>query len=340
MMNRGIKILYLGNKLMKHGKNPTGVEFTGAMLEKEYEIISASDYNNPVFRMIDIILKTFWFGPRVNYIMVDTYSTSSFYVAVIVSLIAQLYRKKYIPVLHGGELATRARRTPRLGKLVFGNSHENVAPSNYLVSKFAELNYEVTLIPNSLPLELYKYKKRTKITPRMLYVRAFHEIYNPTMAIEVLHKVKQKYPDAELCMVGPDKDGTLADCQNLAEELKVDDSVKYTGQLPKSEWIKLAEEYDIFINTTNFDNTPISVMEAMALGMPVASTDASGLPYLLEHEKVALLSIKGCGESMASNIIRLLKNQELVSVLTSNGRKQVEGYEKNRVLEQWKKLLK
>ena len=325
---------------MKHGKNPTGVEYTGALLQKEYKVISASDYVNLGLRMIDIIIKTLWYGPRVNYIIVDTYSRSNFYVAVVVSLIAQMYSKKYIPILRGGELATRVQRNPRLGKLVFGNSYENVAPSSYLVSKFAELNYKVKLIPNTLPIELYKYKKRRNISPKILYVRAFHTIYNPTMAVEVLHKVKQRFPDAELCMVGPDKDGTLADCQNLAKELKVEDSVKYTGQLPKSEWIELSEKYDIFVNTTNFDNTPVSVMEAMALGLPVASTDATGLPYLLHHGKVALLSSTRCGESMASNVIRLLENQHLVSDLTSNGRKQVEGYQEDQVLKIWKKLLK
>lgn len=334
------KILYIGNKLTKHGKNPTGVDYTGALLKKNYMVISASDCANPGLRMIDIIIKTFWYGRRVDYILVDTYSRANFYVAVVVCLIAQLYGKNYIPVLHGGELPTRARRTPRLAKLVFGNSHENVAPSNYLVSKFFDLNYKVMLIPNTLPLELYQYKKRVNISPKILYVRAFHDIYNPTMAIEVLYRVKQRFPDAELCMVGPDKDGTLANCKTLAEELEVADSVKYTGQLPKEEWIKLSEGYDIFINTTNFDNTPVSVMEAMALGMPVASTDATGLPYLLKHEKVALLSPKGCGESMALNVIRFLENQPLVCELTSNGRKQVEGYEGNKVLEIWKKLLK
>ena len=67
-------------------------------------------------------------------------------------------------------------------------------------------------------------------------------------------------------MVGPNKDGTLNDVQQLIDRYELHDSVEITGVLSKSEWHKKSEEFDIFINTTNVDNTPISVIEAMALG--------------------------------------------------------------------------
>src|SRR5690606_31616955 len=85
--------------------------------------------------------------------------------------------------------------------------------------------------------------------------------------------------NASLCMVGPDTDGSLSQVKALAKQLKV--SVKFTGKLTKSEWNQLSKEYNIFINTTNFDNMPVSVIEAMALGLPVVSTNVGGLPYLI-----------------------------------------------------------
>ena len=55
--------------------------------------------------------------------------------------------------------------------------------------------------------------------------------------------------------------------------------ITITGILRKAEWIELSKDYDVFINTTNVDNMPVSVIEAMALGMPIVSTNVGGIPF-------------------------------------------------------------
>jgi len=79
-------------------------------------------------------------------------------------------------------------------------------------------------------------------------------------------------------MVGPDKDSSLGEAKDLAKQLGVAESVTFTGVLPKAQWHQLSEKFDIFINTTNIDNMPVSIIEAMALGLPIVSTNAGGLP--------------------------------------------------------------
>src|SRR5690606_32388170 len=117
--------------------------------------------------------------------------------------------------------------------------------------------------------------------PRLLWVRSFSQIYNPVLALKIVEILKLKAMEVSLCMVGPDKDGSLQRCKEMATELNL--PVSFTGLLSKQEWIALSRDFDIFINTTNFDNMPISVMEAMSLGMPVISTNVGGLPLLIEN---------------------------------------------------------
>ena len=76
------------------------------------------------------------------------------------------------------------------------------------------------------------------------------------------------------------KDGSMEACKEYAAEEKL--PVKFTGKLEKNEWIKISADAGIFINTSNIDNTPVSLMEAMALGLPVVSTNVGGIPYLIE----------------------------------------------------------
>ena len=110
------------------------------------------------------------------------------------------------------------------------------------------------VIPNSIPLTLYKSKESVRLKPKLLYVRAFARIYNLQMALRVLREPLWEFHDAELFMVGSDNDGTLNDCKELAGNLDLEKSVRFVGRLSKEKWHDLAKSHDIFINTTNKDN--------------------------------------------------------------------------------------
>ena len=195
----------------------------------------------------------------------------------------------------------------------------------------------VTYLPNTIELENYIFKERITITPKLLWVRAFADIYNPKMAIDVLKIVKEKYPDAELCMVGPNKDGSLEETKKYAEDLKL--QVTFTGKLDKKEWIVLAKEYDVFINTTHFDNTPVSVIEAMALGLPIVSTNVGGITFLLENDKEAFLVNDNDSEAMAKKIDFLIQNPQVAHQLTENALKKAQTFDWQQVKQLWNTLL-
>ena len=139
-------------------------------------------------------------------------------------------------------------------------------------------------------------------------------------------------------MVGPDKDGSLQTTKAFAESIGV--AVNFTGQLAKEDWWQLASEHDIFINTTHFDNTPVSVMEAMALGLPVVSTNVGGIPYLLTDKENALLVPDNDDKAMAKVILDLLEDQEKVNLITRNARSFIAQMDWKAVKEEWKGVLK
>ncbi|WP_339837643.1 glycosyltransferase family 4 protein [uncultured Flavobacterium sp.] len=332
-------LLYIGNKLHKHGFNKTAIETLGVFLSDEGHTISyTSDKKNQVIRLFDMIITAFLKARKVDYILIDTYSTSSFWYAFFCSQIARLFKVKYIPILHGGDLPNRLKNNPFLCKLIFKNAYVNVAPSNYLLEKFKEKGFKNMLfIPNSIQLKAYEFKKRDHIMPKLLWVRAFAKIYNPKMAVEVIRLVKHKYPKATLTMVGPDKDGSLLTTEKFAESLNLE--VNFTGKLSIVQWTNLASEYDVFINTTHFDNTPISVLEAMALGLPVVTTNVGGIPYMLTNHKNALLVNDNQPLEMTNAIEDLLNNPEKVKYITSNAKLLVETMDWQVVKLKWNELL-
>src|SRR6478752_950388 len=107
------RLLHIGNKLSKHGFTPTVIETLGPSLEKEgFEVIYASNKKKQSLRFLDMFSKTILNVPKADYVLIDTYSTSSFYYALAVSQLCRLFGKKYIPILHGGDLPKRLDRNP------------------------------------------------------------------------------------------------------------------------------------------------------------------------------------------------------------------------------------
>jgi glycosyltransferase involved in cell wall biosynthesis len=332
-------LLYIGNRLSKHGVTPTTIETLGPLLEREgFTVAYASSQRNQFLRLVDMLWSVF-INRKTDYVLIDTYSTTNFWYAFATSQLCRLLGLKYIPILHGGNLVSRLQKNPRICKMIFGYSHKNVAPSLYLMEQFKEQGFQnLIYIPNVIEIKNYSFLERKNAAPKLLWVRAFAEIYNPLMAIAVFFKIKQQYPEATLCMVGPDKDGSLFRTQQRAKELGLD--VLFRGKLSKPEWITLSEKYDIFLNTTHFDNMPVSVMEAMSLGLAVVSTNVGGIPFLLKNKEDALLVPDNDVDAMVLAIGELIENRDLFVQLVNNARHKSVGFDWESVKHQWAAILK
>ena len=331
-------ILYIGNKLNSTKTNTTSIEVLGRLLENEkYTVAYSSSYQNKFVRFFDMIFSVIKSRSKVDVVLIDTYSTQNFYYALVVSQLCRFFKLKYIPILHGGNLPNRLKNNPKLSRLIFSKSYTNVSPSLYLKKAFEDFGYSnTTYIPNAIEIEKYSFNNRSIQAPKILWVRSFNEIYNPQMAIRVLKNLKNDEIDASLCMVGPDG-GLLKEVKQLAEQLQV--NVKFTGKLTKAEWINLSKDYNVFINTTNFDNMPISVIEAMALGLPVVSTNVGGIPFLIKHEKQGVLVEQNNEQRMANAIKYLIDNKSKTEDIVKSARQNVEQFSWNNVKQLWFDVL-
>jgi glycosyltransferase involved in cell wall biosynthesis len=196
------------------------------------------------------------------------------------------------------------------------------------------------LIPNPVNLDNYRFHLRRQASPRIVWLRAFHTIYNPSLAPRVLSILAREFPDVHLTMIGPDKgDGSAQTARRMAQELKVEDRVSFTGAIPKMEVPARLNQSDIFLNTTNVDNTPVSMLEAMACGLCVVSTNVGGIPYLVDHLQDAMLVPPDDAEAMASAVRRILNEPELAVSLSKQGRLKTERLDWAEVIKQWESVL-
>jgi glycosyltransferase involved in cell wall biosynthesis len=332
-------LLYIGNKLSKHGVTPTTIEILGPLLEQEgFRMTYSSSKINQLQRLISMLWSVLQ-NRKADCVLIDTYSTTNFWYTFAISQLCRLLKLKYIPILHGGNLPFRLKKNPKICNMIFNNSYHNVSPSNYLLEKFKEQGFDNLIhIPNTIEIENYTFQERKKATPNLLWVRSFAKIYNPLMAVEVFSLIKKKYPEATLCMVGPEKDGSLLEAKQKAKDLKLD--VIFTGKLSKQDWIFKSQEFDIFINTTHFDNMPVSVVEAMSLGLAVVSTNVGGIPHLLEDKKEGLLVQDNDINEMVSAIEEIIENPDLFLSITNHARIKAESFNWECLKHNWFAALK
>jgi glycosyltransferase involved in cell wall biosynthesis len=199
---------------------------------------------------------------------------------------------------------------------------------------------DLRLLPNPLEVRAYPFRVREKPEPRLVWLRAFQETYNPTLAPRVLADLSSDYPHASLTMIGPDKgDGSLARTRECARRLNVESRVTFVGGVPKTSVGEHICRGDVFLNTTNVDNAPVSVLEALACGLSVVSTNVGGMPDLVADGQEALLVPPDDPAAMAAAIRRVLGEPGLAARLSRNGRRKAEAMDWSVVLPQWETLL-
>lgn len=332
-------ILYIGNMFSRQHRGVTVIEILGPCLEERYEVHYASARRSRLMRLAEMLGTIIALRHRVSVVLIDTYSTLSFLYALIAARLCRLFSIPYIPILHGGNLPSRLERSPRASADLFHHAHINVAPSAYLQRAFRRRDYPVIRIPNIIALDDCPFRRRDACRPRLLYVRGFAAVYNPLMAVRVLAQLLTHYPDADLCMIGPDRDGMLEAAKGLAARLGCADRITFTGQLDKRDWHHRSEDYDILVNTPDFDNMPVSVIEAMALGLPVVSTNPGGIPDLIEDGTDGLLVPCGDAQTMAERIGYLVENPDVAVALADNARRKAELFDWRVVKSLWFELL-
>jgi glycosyltransferase involved in cell wall biosynthesis len=335
-----MKIIYIGNKLVNKGFTPTSIETLGPLLESlDFKLLYASDKKNKVVRLLDMLSKIF-FTKGVDFVLIDTYSTLSFVYSILCAFFCKLLKIRYIPIVRGGNMNYRIYKSKLLSDFLFLNAYTNVLPSSFLKSIFEKKNYKYALIPNNIDIKNYNFVKRENFSPKFLWVRSFHKIYNPYLAIYFIKHLKSLYPEVKLTMVGPDKDSfTLNDCKNLVNELDLQNSIDFTGNLSKKEWINLSVNYNFFLNTSNYDNMPVSVMEAMALGLIVFSTNVGGIPWLLNHSTNGFIYEKDNINDLINQYKNSLENPQLLSEMSIKARSDIEQYDWSIVKFKWINLF-
>ena len=250
-------------------------------------------------------------------------------------LVARLYGKKTVLNYHSGEARDHLRRWRRTAIPTIRVVDEVAVPSGYLVDVFSQFKIVARPIFNFVDTDRFRFRQRNPLRPLFLSNRNLEPLYNVGCVLRAFAIIEQRLPEARLIVAG---DGSQrAELENLARTLNLR-NVEFLGRVAPEKMHELYSAADIYLNSSDIDNMPGSIIEAFASGLPVISTDAGGIPYIVTDRETGMLIHRGDYEAMAGVALRLLDDGDLASRMTSRAHEECNKYQWRAVKSEWLKL--
>lgn len=229
--------------------------------------------------------------------------------------IAALRKRPVIVNYRGGDAAPFFARQFRWVRPTLQRASTIVVPSGFLGAVFAKFGIPTTVVPNIINLSSFRPSGARVTPPHFIVTRNLEPIYDIGTAIRAFAIVAQRHGDATLTIAGSGP--SRADLERLVDQLGVAGRVRFTGRLDNKELPDLYRSASVAVNASLVDNMPISLLEAMASGVPIVSTNVGGVPYMVADGESALLVPPKDAEAMAAAMCRLIDDEPLASRLVA-----------------------
>jgi glycosyltransferase involved in cell wall biosynthesis len=334
-------ILFVGSFLAAQaGTNTVGTELSSRLSARGWTTLETSRQVNRVFRLLDMLTSAILHRREYQAAYIEVYSGLAFLWAEIMVRLMSLLQKPVVLVLHGGGLAELAQKYPPRVTRLLRQGQKIVTPSLFLQGQLQECHPAIDYLPNAVEVSRYEFQPRDKSTPHILWLRAFHEVYQPQLAIKAIALLAGEFKDLSLTMIGPDKkDGSLSSALALAKKMGVASRIRVAGSIPRSEVPSWLASGEIFLNTTRLESFGLGVLEAALVGLPIVTTNVGEIPFLWEDEMTALLVPSDDPAAMAHALRRLLTDPLLANYLSQNARCKAEQFDWSVVLPRWERLF-
>lgn len=252
-------------------------------------------------------------------------------------IVGKLYGKKVILNYRSGEAEDHLQNWRLSAIPTIRLADETVVPSGYLVDVFARFDLRARAIFNIVELDRFRFRERAPLRPVFLTSRLLEPLYNVGCVLRAFALIQKRFPEASLTVAG--EGWQRAELEELARELGLRQT-KFIGRVPFEEMPAMYDAADIYLTATDLDNMPSSITECLASGLPVVTTNAGGIPYIVTHEESCLMVERNDHEAMAAAALRLLEDADLAARIARQGRESCRRFSWDYVQAEWLKLYR
>jgi glycosyltransferase involved in cell wall biosynthesis len=207
-----------------------------------------------------------------------------------------------------------------------------VVPSLFLKDVFARHGYEAQVIHNVIDTTRFPYRRRDPLLPEFLSVRNLEAHFGVENTLVAFALIQTAFPHASLTIagLGPQE----AELKHLAQALDLR-NIRFIGAVEPQVMPSLYDAHSIFLNSSFVDNQPLSLLEAMASGMPVVSTAVGDIPNMVEDSESGTLVQAADPAALAHAATLLLNQPERAVVMAQRAKESLMQYDWSTVGPAW-----
>jgi glycosyltransferase involved in cell wall biosynthesis len=210
-----------------------------------------------------------------------------------------------------------------------------VVGSRHLQKTLVRAGLSASVLVTPVSPDGVTFRVRKRLQPKILVVTTLEPDANVQAAVRAFRLVKQKYPRAELVVIG--EGSQRHNLENLVDRAQIT-GVEFRGKVDAVGITRAMDECDLFLHAPLADESPTVLVRAFAAGMPVVTSDADGLLHMVRDRVNALIVPIGDHVGLSDAMLELVENEELCIKLSEQGRSEIEKYSWSRVRQDWVNL--
>jgi N-acetyl-alpha-D-glucosaminyl L-malate synthase BshA len=259
-------------------------------------------------------------------------------------LMSQGIHIPYITTLHGTDI-TLVGKDPSFEPVItfcLNQSDAITAVSESLKADTLEhfkTTKEIHVIPNFIGLDplVDKPLSRSRFAegnePILCHVSNFRKVKRVEDVLMTFHLINKKRP-SKLLLVGDGPE--RVNLEKMCRELDLCDRVSFIGKVRNTQ--PILSVADIFLLPSETESFGLAALEAMAVGVPVISSNTGGIPEVNVQGVTGFLSNVGDVEDMAKNALKILSTKATLEEFKINARKRAEYFSIDSILPQYEQL--
>ncbi|MCK8517538.1 glycosyltransferase family 4 protein [Methanoculleus sp. 7T] len=201
------------------------------------------------------------------------------------------------------------------------------------------LNKNSITVPNGVDLDLFKSDQLESVAqsdiPKIACISRLEKGKGIECALHAMRLIVKRYPNSKLIIIG---DGLIRqELENLTNSLGIKKNVEFIGEVPNYDIPKYLASVNIYLLTSFREGFSMSLLEAMAFGLPVISTPVGIAQYILNGCNNGYLVPIRDPHAICEAVVKITENPEIKVMFSKNSAEKAKEYSWSKIIKQYEK---
>jgi len=265
----------------------------------------------------------------------------SFCIAIPALISKKFYKIPYVLWGQGSDVYLPDPLTKMTSKITMQNADSMIALTEDMKQAMQSIYYrDVAVVPNGIEFKEYMSEAPVNMIKgsekRILFVGRLYPVKGVQYLLQAMKIIHEEMPDVKLILVG---DGEEREhLESLTDSLEIRERVEFAGRVLHKKVQDYMNQADVLVLPSLSEGFPLTILEAMACGLPIVATRVRGVPDIVENDTNGYLVDTKDPEQIAWALLKILENEQLRKNISKNNREKVKTYSWDKVVVQLERI--